>query len=230
MTFPRILLVVTALLFIVSPVVAQGRGAARASKVTAAKGANPGKRTAKSPSVKNGRDKHPGSKGAGRPDTAGNAESHGPADNNTGKRENPGNRHGDANGNGHNRGGRPDDKEQPEGGDQADNDDHGRKGDNPAERSWMDRLAANPRQRARLEAMLPPSMSLQQATSDFRNQGQFIAALNASKNQHISFTDLKTEMTGPNQLSLGQAIKKLRPATTNASTTTSPTGSTGSAQ
>ena len=229
MTFPRILLVVTALLFIVSPVVAQGRGAARASKATA-KGSSPGTRTAKAPSVKNGRDNHPGSKGAGRPDTAGNAESHGRADNNTGKPENPGNRHGDVNGNGHNRGGRPDETGQSEGGDQADNDDHGRRGDNPAERSWVDRLAANSRQRARLEAMLPPSMSLQQATSDFRNQGQFIAALNASKNQHISFADLKTEMTGPNQLSLGQAIKKLRPATTNASTTTSPTGSTGSAQ
>jgi hypothetical protein len=230
MTFPRILLVVTALLFTVSPVVAQGRGAARASKVAAAKGANPGTRTAKTPPV-NGHNNHPGSaKGAGRPDTAGNAESHGRAENNTGKPENAGNRHQDANGNGHNRGGRPDDAGQPESGDRADNDDHGRKGDVQGERSWVDRLAANSRQRARLEAMLPPGMTLQQATSDFRNQGQFIAALNASKNQHISFTDLKTEMTGPNQLSLGQAIEKLRPATTNASTTTTPTGSTGSAQ
>jgi hypothetical protein len=94
----------------------------------------------------------------------------------------------------------------------------------------VDRLAANSRQRARLEEMLPPGMTLQQATSDFRNQGQFIAALNVSKNQHISFSDLKTEMTGPNHLSLGRAIEKLRPATTNSSARTSPTGSTGSAQ
>jgi hypothetical protein len=78
--------------------------------------------------------------------------------------------------------------------------------------------------------MLPPGVTLQQATSDFRNQGQFIAALNASKNQHIAFSDLKTEMTGPNHLSLGQAIEKLRPATTNSSARTAPTGSTGSAQ
>jgi hypothetical protein len=229
MTFPRILLALIALLFAVSPLIAQGRGAAHASRVTAAKGANPGTRTAKTPSV-HGRDNHPSSKGAGRPDTAGKADSHGRADNNTGKPENPGNRHRDANGNGHNRDGRPDDAGRPEGGDRADNDDHGRKGDDQGERSWVDRLAANSRQRARLEAMLPPGMTLQQATSDFRNQGQFIAALNASKNQHISFTDLKTEMTGPNQLSLGQAIEKLRPATINASATSTPTGSTGSAQ
>ena len=57
-------------------------------------------------------------------------------------------------------------------------------------------------------------MTYDQAREGFRNQGQFIAALEASKNQNISFSALKTEMTGPNQLSLGQAIQKLRPAPT----------------
>jgi hypothetical protein len=84
-------------------------------------------------------------------------------------------------------------------------------------------------------------MSLNQASKGFKNQGQFIAALHVSQNLGISFADLKTAMTGirpitttptggtttggtttggttsttttesSQLLSLGQAIKKLRP-------------------
>lgn len=72
----------------------------------------------------------------------------------------------------------------------------------------------NPQLRARLEAMLPSSMTLEQAADGFRNQGQFIAALQQSNNhQNISFVDLKAEMTGDNPLSLGQALRKLGVAT-----------------
>lgn len=74
-------------------------------------------------------------------------------------------------------------------------------------------IARNPQQEARLKAMLPSGMTLEDAAKGFRNRGQFIAALEASKNQNLAFADLKREMTGPNQLSLGQAIDKLRPAT-----------------
>jgi hypothetical protein len=81
-------------------------------------------------------------------------------------------------------------------------------------------------------------MSLNQASKGFKNQGQFIAALHVSQNLGIPFADLKTAMTGirpvtrtPGStttstgthvtqptadtptLSLGQAIKKLRPGT-----------------
>ena len=41
----------------------------------------------------------------------------------------------------------------------------------------------------------------------------FIAALQQSNNHDISFADLKAEMTGDNQLSLGQAMRKLGVAT-----------------
>jgi hypothetical protein len=71
----------------------------------------------------------------------------------------------------------------------------------------------NPNLRARLEAMLPSGMSLEDAADGFRNQGQFIAALQQSNNHSISFADLKSEMTGDNQLSLGQAMRKLGVAT-----------------
>jgi hypothetical protein len=82
-------------------------------------------------------------------------------------------------------------------------------------------IARNPQLDARLKAMLPSGMTMEQAAEGFRNQGQFIAALEASKNQSIAFADLKAKMTGDNAVSLGQAIQDLRPEQT--STTTTPT-------
>ena len=57
--------------------------------------------------------------------------------------------------------------------------------------SFVDRM--NPNLRARLEAMLPSGMSLEDAAEGFRNQGQFIAALNASKNQSVDFAALPVQ-------------------------------------
>jgi len=54
-------------------------------------------------------------------------------------------------------------------------------------------------------------MSLENAAQGFKNQGQFIAALHVSKNLSIPFDQLKTEMTGSNHRSLGQAIETLKP-------------------
>jgi hypothetical protein len=71
----------------------------------------------------------------------------------------------------------------------------------------------NPQLRARLESMLPSGMTLEQAADGFRNQGQFIAALQQSQNRDISFGDLKAQMTGDNPLSLGEAMRKLGVAT-----------------
>jgi hypothetical protein len=66
--------------------------------------------------------------------------------------------------------------------------------------------------------MLPAGMTLEAATAGFRNQGQFIAAVNASKNQGVSFVDLQKAMT-QDGLSVGQAVKKVK------STPPPPTGS-----
>jgi hypothetical protein len=63
-------------------------------------------------------------------------------------------------------------------------------------------------------------MTLEQASAGFRNQGQFIAALNASKNQGIAFDQLQKAMTGEHPVSLGQAIEQLK-GTSSSSTTTS---------
>ena len=75
------------------------------------------------------------------------------------------------------------------------------------------KISRHPQQAARIERMLPVGMTLNQASRGFRNQGQFIAALHVSQNLHIPFRDLKRAMTGPNAMSLGQAIHTLRPST-----------------
>lgn len=92
---------------------------------------------------------------------------------------------------------------------------HGARADEP--RTIAANIAKNPQLEARLKAMLPAGMTLEQASAGFRNQGQFIAALEASKNRNIPFAQLKAEMTGDDALSLGQAIQKLKPSTQTSS-------------
>jgi hypothetical protein len=112
--------------------------------------------------------------------------------------ENPGGR-GNAGGGG--RGNADDDHDAPGGG-------RGRGGSNREPgASFVAQM--NPQLRTRLEAMLPSGVTLEQAAEGFRNQGQFIAALQQSQNHDISFGDLKAQMTGDNPLSLGEAMRKL---------------------
>jgi len=75
------------------------------------------------------------------------------------------------------------------------------------------KIAANPQLAARLQALLPSGMTLATASTGFKNQGQFIAALHVSHNLNIPFAQLKAEMTGSDHDSLGQAIQDLRPGT-----------------
>lgn len=89
------------------------------------------------------------------------------------------------------------------------------------------KISRNPQQLARITAMLPPGMTLDQAAAGFRNQGQFIAALNASKNQGIAFADLQKAMT-VDGLSLGQAVRQLRPQPPPTTTSTTTEGTTKS--
>jgi hypothetical protein len=85
------------------------------------------------------------------------------------------------------------------------------------------KISKNPNQLARVNAMLPAGMTLDEATAGFRNQGQFIAALNASKNRGVSFVDLQKAMT-VDGMSLGQAAKQLKNAPpTTPTTPTTPT-------
>ncbi len=58
--------------------------------------------------------------------------------------------------------------------------------------------------------MLPSGMTVEQAADGFKNQGNFIAAVNVAHNHDISFGDLKKRMVD-GKLSLGQAIHELKP-------------------
>lgn len=71
----------------------------------------------------------------------------------------------------------------------------------------------------KVKGTLPAGTDLNAATADFKNFGQFIAAVNVSKNLGIPFEDLKAAMTGTTldgkstgkaAVSLGQAIRQTR--------------------
>lgn len=61
----------------------------------------------------------------------------------------------------------------------------------------------------KLQSRLPEGTDLMKAAADFKNLGQFVAAVNVSNNLGLSFTDLKTRMVDDG-MSLGQAIQDLK--------------------
>lgn len=73
------------------------------------------------------------------------------------------------------------------------------------------RIDRNPELASRVQAMLPSGMSMSSAAAGFRNEGQFLAALHASQNLGIPFSELKAKMTGSGHMSLGEAIKTSKP-------------------
>lgn len=83
------------------------------------------------------------------------------------------------------------------------------------------RISRNPQQKARITAMLPAGMTLEDASAGFRNQGQFIAAVNASRSENVPFTSLKAAMV-EDGLSLGQAVKAIGTAPPATTTPTDP--------
>ena len=92
-----------------------------------------------------------------------------------------------------------------------------------------DKISRNPKLAAKIASRLPSDMTLAQASTGFRNQGQFLAAVNVSRNLGIDFVKLQTAMTGQKvtvdptthaitttptgdaPLSLGRAIQTLKP-------------------
>jgi hypothetical protein len=92
-----------------------------------------------------------------------------------------------------------------------------------------DKISRNPKLAAKIASRLPSDMTLAQASTGFRNQGQFMAAVNVSNNLGIDFAKLQTAMTGQTvtvdpktdalitkptgdaPVSLGRAIQTLKP-------------------
>ena len=76
---------------------------------------------------------------------------------------------------------------------------------------FEDVIDHNPRFRQRVHELLPPGVKPGEAISGFKNQGQFLSALHASKNLNIPFADLKTKLMSSDDMTLGKAIHELRP-------------------
>ncbi|HLK50566.1 MAG TPA: hypothetical protein VKT49_20640 [Bryobacteraceae bacterium] len=81
--------------------------------------------------------------------------------------------------------------------------------------NFESRLSNNTSLSSRLQPLLPAGETLQAAATGFKNRGQFIAALHVSQNLKIPFDQLKSDMTGTNHDSLGEAIHELRPELTS---------------
>ena len=71
------------------------------------------------------------------------------------------------------------------------------------------RIASNTALASRLGALLPQGATVESAATGFKNEGQFIATLEAAKNLNLSFADLKDRVTAGQPL--GEAIHALRP-------------------
>ncbi len=74
-----------------------------------------------------------------------------------------------------------------------------------------DQLDKNTQLATRLQGMFPAGTDLKQASSGFKNLGQFVAAAQVSKNLGIPFDQLKSKMSGDDPVSLGKAVQDLRP-------------------
>jgi len=80
------------------------------------------------------------------------------------------------------------------------------------EANFEARIERNPELKSKVESMLPAGENLKTAASGFKNRGQFLATLHASKDLGIPFDQLKAKMMGSNPpMSLGQAIHALKP-------------------
>jgi hypothetical protein len=72
-----------------------------------------------------------------------------------------------------------------------------------------DVLSKNTKLSSNLDKLLPEGMTAQQACSGFKNLGQCVAAIHVSHNLDIPFNDLKSKVTGGDDL--GKAIQGLKP-------------------
>jgi hypothetical protein len=78
-------------------------------------------------------------------------------------------------------------------------------------KSTSELVEQNARLTSRLKELLPEGTEPQAAAAGFRNLGEFVSAVHVSRNLGIPFEYLKARTTGPDAVSLGKAIKELKP-------------------
>jgi hypothetical protein len=84
-------------------------------------------------------------------------------------------------------------------------------------RSIARMITSNTPLSSKVQALLPSGTTVTQAAQGFSSESQFLAALHASKDLAIPFSQIKTEMTGRDHDTLTRAIQELKP-TANATT------------
>jgi hypothetical protein len=70
-------------------------------------------------------------------------------------------------------------------------------------------LTQNTKLSSNLQSLLPKGTDMQEASSGFKNLGDFVAAVHVSKNLDIPFSELKDKVNSGD--SLGKAIHELKP-------------------
>ena len=85
------------------------------------------------------------------------------------------------------------------------------------------KLTQNTNLRAKIESRLPVGTDVIAAAAGFRNLGQFVAAVNVAYNHGISFDALRLRMTGPDAVSLGQALQQVKGLNSAVANTTAQT-------
>jgi hypothetical protein len=81
-------------------------------------------------------------------------------------------------------------------------------------------LSSNATLSTRAQALLPAGTNMQTASAGFEDARQFLLVEHIAHDLNISFTQLKTDVTGANPMSLRQAISTLRPDLSSATITT----------
>jgi hypothetical protein len=72
-------------------------------------------------------------------------------------------------------------------------------------------VVVRPELAATLRPLLPAGTDVSAAAAGFKNLGQFVAAVHVAHNLDIPFDALRARLTGPQPMSLGQAIGELKP-------------------
>ena len=86
--------------------------------------------------------------------------------------------------------------------------------------SLTEKIRLNDTLKTRLEALLEGgTLSFDDATSGWKNQGQLVAAMNAARNSELSFAAIRTEIV-TNGKNLEDAVAAVKATTTSATTTT----------
>jgi hypothetical protein len=86
-----------------------------------------------------------------------------------------------------------------------------------------EKIALNPTLKARLDALLlGGTLTYEQATTGWTNQGHLVSAMNAAKNNNLSFASIYTEMV-TNGKKLPDAVAFVKAATPPPTTTTATT-------